>query len=254
MIQRSKTFKEQHLPTSHLGKMFFARSLQNDSNTRSCFFFTNEFLKYTLCVATFWFRWKTTVKLLTLGLVSQRNNRGYDIAKIMNCKLDYVSPTWYEIARFVFDLVHCCFVIKDPFIWYDIRVENTRIQRRTCCYCLSLWMWHEDWEKSVVRTVDDKIVVRGRHNVDKGWMAEVRNTHLCPTRKIRIVPRFHLQGWDFQSLQTLYNADRTRMLALINTLVNECVYVSSFISRSYFLSSTHFLSVCFIFLSNKSHK
>jgi chitinase domain-containing protein 1 len=116
----------------------------------------------------------TTIKNFqgtTLVYVTPWNNRGYDVAKIMNCKLDYVAPTWYKITR----------------------------------------------------SVDDKIIVGGRQNIDRGWMADVRNTQLCPTRKIRIVPRFHLEGWDFPSLRTLFSADKTRMNALIQSVVSECV-------------------------------
>lgn len=28
-----------------------------------------------------------------------RNNKGYDIAKVFNCKFDYVSPVWYRVTR-----------------------------------------------------------------------------------------------------------------------------------------------------------
>jgi hypothetical protein len=83
--------------------------------------------------------------------------------------------------------------------------------------------------------------VGGRQDVDKAWIQEVRNTRSCPNRKVRIVPRFHLEGWDFDSLYILFSEDRTRILALVSAVVDECVYVAAF-SLSLSLSLSHILS------------
>jgi len=115
---------------------------------------------------------KKTVKNFpgtTLVYVTPWNNHGYDVAKIFNKKLDYVSPTWF--------VVHI-----------DRNLE---------------------------------VSIKGQHDVDKGWMNEVRTANGNTDPFPKIVPRFLFEGWQHEHYNQI-GKDENKRNSLAKGIINEC--------------------------------
>jgi len=67
------------------------------------------------------------------------------------------------------------------------------------------------------------VQLTGRHDVDQGWLKDVRNVVENATAPL-IVPRFMFHGWLLEDYQHLF-AEQTLINQLIALLVRECVYV-----------------------------
>ena len=75
---------------------------------------------------------------------------------------------------------------------------------------------------SVDRT-QSQFFLTGKHDVDQGWIAEVRSNYNS-TSPPEIVPRFIFEGFTLEDYQLILG-DQTMINAVIDILVRECVYV-----------------------------
>lgn len=87
-----------------------------------------------------------------------------------------------------------------------------------------------------VDRVEKKMHLTGRHDVDQGWLTEVRNVDENSTAPL-IVPRFMFHGWLLEDYQHLFS-EQSLVSQLITLLARECVYVMLFFHSGY-LTSPH---------------
>jgi hypothetical protein len=74
--------------------------------------------------------------------------------------------------------------------------------------------------------IEKKAHLTGRHDVDQGWLKDVRTVAENGTAPL-IVPRFMFHGWLLEDYQVLF-AEQALVNQLIALLVRECVYVPLF--------------------------
>jgi hypothetical protein len=86
--------------------------------------------------------------------------------------------------------------------------------------------------------VEKKAHLTGRHDVDQGWLKDVRTVAENGTAPL-IVPRFMFQGWLLEDYQFLF-AEQALINQLIALLVRECVYALYFI---YLFNNNSFFSL-----------
>jgi chitinase domain-containing protein 1 len=107
------------------------------------------------------------------------------------------------------------------------------------------------WYQIKFERASSKFTLIGKHDVDQGWISEVRNSS---TIVPEIVPRFIFQSWMLEDYQHLFN-DPSLTSQLITLLVRECVrenYDGLVLEHSYVLNNQ--MSPLLISLANQLHE
>lgn len=128
------------------------------------------------------------------SIVNQHKKYSTEQASVKNFEnptLVYVTP-WnshgYDMAK----VFNSKFTYVSP-VWYQIKYDRG----------------------------ESKVQLTGRHDVDQGWLKDVRNVVENATAPL-IVPRFMFHGWLLEDYQHLF-AEQTLINQLIALLVRECV-------------------------------
>lgn len=81
-----------------------------------------------------------------------RNSRGYEMAKLFGSKLTHLSPVWYELKRYI-------------YMWIEWLAHFASLELQIFSIVI-LWVSFSEGKK---------LVLEGRHNVDKEWISELWN-------------------------------------------------------------------------------
>ncbi|ELR11963.1 chitinase domain containing protein 1, putative [Acanthamoeba castellanii str. Neff] len=98
---------------------------------------------------------------------------------------------------------------------------------------------------------ESKVQLTGRHDVDQGWLKDVRNVVENATAPL-IVPRFMFHGWLLEDYQHLF-AEQTLINQLIALLVREAQNFDGLVLEHNFVLNTQ-ISPFIIGLANELHE
>nr|BAJ99671.1 predicted protein [Hordeum vulgare subsp. vulgare] len=94
--------------------------------------------------------------------------------------------------------------------WNNHGYDVAKIFSRKFTYICPVWY-------QIVFTPQEKIQINGGHDLDAGWIRDVRNGSSAP----RIVPRFLLENWAPKSILELAESDKLQE-SFISSIVKQC--------------------------------